>query len=131
MVVILHLSRMLGIIVGVGLGAVIILFGSAAAGIIIGVALGASVGCLAGLLPYEIARHTIQLSLRWSKTGRLKERLTTEHGLAHLIILELVRRGESVEQFRGYAQSLLQSDSGYRRRLGRNLQRSWFPDLPS
>lgn len=131
MAFILQRSRLLGLIIGVGLGAVLVFLASARAEILIGVVLGTTAGCLAGLLPSEMVQHSIRLSLCWSKTARLKERLVREHGLAHLIIAELLRRGEPVGQFRDCVQSLLRSDSGSRRKVGQRIQRRWLPELPS
>jgi hypothetical protein len=129
MTIIYLLSRVLGALVGVGLGLVIIFFASAWAGIPIGIALGVSVGCLFGLVPPEFVRHGIKFSLRWSDTARLKERLRQEHGLAPLIIEELVSRGEPVEQFRDYVESLLRSNSFIRRGCGRMIRCKRFPDM--
>ena len=129
MTIIYLLSRVLGALVGVGLGLVIIFFASAWAGIPIGIALGVSVGCLFGLVPPEFVRHGIKFALRWSETARLKERLHREHGLAPLIIEELVSRGEPVEQFRDYVESLLKSNSFIRRSRGKECREKWFPTM--
>lgn len=122
------LSLGLGAVVGVGVGISIIFFASAWAGIPIGIALGVPMGCLFGLVPPEIVRHGIKFSLRWSETAGLKERLQREHGLAPLIIEELVSRGEPVAQFRDYVESLLRSNSFIRRSCGKMIRRKWFPD---
>ena len=127
---ILQLSRGLGVLLGVAIGAVLILFASAWAGIPVGVALGGAVGCLAGLLPPELVRHGIKFSLRRTDTHRLRQRLRREHGLALLIIEELVSRGEPVGQFREEVESLLHSRSMNRRSIGRQIRRKWFPDMP-
>lgn len=67
--------------------------------------------------------------MRWSDPDRLKERLRREHGLAPLLIEELVSRGEPVEQFREEVESLLRSNSSYRRRVGNKIRRKWFPEM--
>lgn len=123
------LAHGLGALVGVGVGLIIIFFASAWAGIPIGIAMGASVGFLFGLVPPELVRHGIKFSLRWSETARLKERLHREHGLAPLIIEELVSRGEPIEHFRDYVESLLRSNSFIRRGCGKMIRRKWFPDM--
>jgi len=123
------LSHGLSALVGVGVGLIIIFFVSAWAGIPIGIALGVSVGFLFGLVPPELVRHGIKFSLRWSQTARLKERLHREHGLAPLIIEELVSRGEPIEHFRDYVESLLRSNSFIRRGCGKMIRRKWFPDM--
>ncbi len=129
MAILLLVSRVLGALVGVGVGLIIIFFASAWAGIPIGIALGVPVGFLFGLVPPELVRHGIKFSLRWSDTARLKERLPREPGLAPLIIEELVSRGEPIEQFHDYVESLLRSNSFFRRRCGKIIRRKWFPDM--
>ncbi len=129
MTILFLVSRVLGALVGVGLGLTIIFFASSWAGIPIGIALGVSVGFLFGLVPPELVRHGIKLSLRWSDTARLKERLHREHGLAPLIIEELVSRGEPIEQFHDYVESLLRSNSFFWRSCGRMIRRKWFPNM--
>lgn len=129
MTILYLLSRVMGALVGVGLGLVILAFASGWAGIPIGIALGVSAGFLFGLVPPELVRHGIKFSLRWSQSARLKERLHQDHGLATLIIEELVERGEPIEQFRDYVESLLRSDSFIRRGSGKMIRRKWFPDM--
>lgn len=129
MTILFLLSRALGALFGVGLGLVVLFFASAWAGIPIGIALGVSVGCLFRLVPPEFVRHGIKFSLRWSGTAQLKERLHREHGLAPLIIEELVSRGEPIEHFRDYVESLLRSNSFIRRGRGKKIRRKWFPDM--
>ena len=131
MTFIFHLSRVTGVLLGVGLGLVILFFASAAAGLPIGVILGVAVGYLFGLLPPECVRHGIKFSLRWSDPARLKESLHREHGLAAVIIEELVSRGEPVEQFRDYVESLLRSNSFIRRSCGKECRKKWFPNMTS
>jgi hypothetical protein len=129
MTIIYLLSQVLGALAGVGLGLVVIFFASAWAGIPIGVLPGVAVGYLFGLLPPECVRHGIKFLLRWSDTARLKDRLHREHGLAPIIIEELVSRGEPVEQFRDYVESLLRSNSFIRRGCGKLIRHKWFPDM--
>jgi hypothetical protein len=129
MAFIFHLSRVTGLLLGVGLGLAILFFASAAAGIPIGVILGVAAGYLFGLLLPECVRHGIKFSLRRSQTARLKERLHREHGLAPLIIEELVSRGEPIEHFRDYVESLLRSNSFIRRGCGKMIRRKWLPDM--
>lgn len=124
-----QVSRLLGLLFGITIGGAIAFFGSAWGGVAVGLTLGIAVGWLAGLLPPEIVRHAILLSLRCSDTLRLKERLVREHGLAPMIIEVLVSRSEPVEQFREQAQALLRYDSGHRRSIGRKIAQKWFPDL--
>ena len=129
MTILYRVSQVLGALVGVGLGLVILAFASVWAGIPIGISLGVSVGFLFGLVPPELVRHGIKFSLRWSQTARLKERLHREHGLAPLIIEELVSRGEPIEHLRDYVESLLRSNSFIRRGCGKMIRRKWFTDM--
>lgn len=129
MTFIFHLSRVLGVLFGVGLGLTITVFACAWAGIPIGVILGVAAGYLFGLLPPEVVRHGIKFSLRWSDTARLKERLHREQALAPLLIEELVSRGEPVEQFRDYVEALVRSSSAFRRSCGKQCRRKWFPSM--
>lgn len=131
MAFIFHLSRLLGVLLGVGLGLAITFFAGAWAGIPIGVILGVAAGYLFGLLPPECARHGIKFTLRWSDTARLKERLHREHGLAAIIIEELMSRGEPVEQFRDYVEALVRSNSAFRRSCGKQCRKKWFPSATS
>lgn len=124
MILIFHLSRLLGFVVG----ALICLGACAWAGVVIGVTLGISVGYLVGALLYEFGLIGIRLGLKWSDTTKLKGRLERDHRLSHLIIAEMVSRGEPVEQFRGHVEALIRSDSASLRRCGKACQRAWFPN---
>ena len=129
MFIIYHASRVFGLLFGIAIGGAIVFFASGWGGGVIGLTLGITVGWLSALLPSEIVRHSILLSLRWSDSKQLKDRLAREHGLAPMIIEVLVSRGEPIEDFREHIQVLLQSTSRHRRSIGRKLGQKWFPDL--
>jgi hypothetical protein len=127
--IIFLLSRILGVLLGLAVGAVIAVGASAGAGVFIGVILAISVGFLVGSLPHEIALVLIRLVFKWRDKNKLRAQLESDYWLSHLIIAELVSRGEPVEQFRGYVESLLRSDSAFRRSYGKMNRRKWFPDM--
>jgi hypothetical protein len=125
MLIIFQLSRLLGLAVG----ALVCLGAFAWAGVVIGATLGISVGYLVGALLHEFALIGILLGMKWSDTMKLKARLERDYCLSHLIIAELVSRGEPVEQFRGLVEGLLRSDSAFRRSYGKMNRHKWFPDM--
>jgi hypothetical protein len=126
MVIIFQLSRLLGVVVGLAVGGLVGFGASAWAGVPIGVVLGFSAGFLVGALVHEFAVIGIRLGLKCSNTTKLKARLGCDYCLSHLIIAELVNRGEPSEQFRGHVESLPTSASGPHRSIGKRLQRQWF-----
>jgi len=126
MFVLFQITRVFGLLFGIAIGGATAFFGSGWAGGVVGVVLGITVGWLAALLPPEMLRHAILLSLRGSDSNRLNERLVHAPWLSPLIIGVLVSRGEPVEQFRNYVQSLVRSDSCARRKLGDSIRKKWF-----
>jgi hypothetical protein len=102
---------------------------SAGAGVVTGVILAICVGFLVGNLPHEIALVLIRLVFKWRDKNKLRAQLESDYWLSYLIIAELVSRGEPVEQFRGYVESLLRLDSAFRRSYGKVNRRKWFPDM--
>jgi hypothetical protein len=102
MVIIFHLSRLLGLAVGV----LICLGACAWAGVVIGATLGISVGYLVGALLHEFTLIGIRLGMKFCDTTKLKARLERDHCLSHLIIGELVSRGEAVPRSCGGVSSI-------------------------
>jgi hypothetical protein len=94
-------------------------------GIIVGAILGLFLGFLLGKLPYLIAVQTLIRNLHRCDTATLRSRLEKEYYICHLIIAELLLRGETIESFRGYVSGLVLSDSPDRRRVGREVLRIW------
>jgi hypothetical protein len=97
--------------------------------VLIGATLGISVGCLAGALLHEFALIGMRLGMKWSDTTKLKSRLERDYCLSHLIIAELVSRGEPVQQFRGHVEALVRSNSASRRSCGKECRKKWFPNM--
>jgi hypothetical protein len=96
-------------------------------GMIVGALLGLFIGFLVGKIPYIIAVQTLVRNLHRCDAVTLRSRLNQEYYISHLIIAELLLRGETIESFRGYVSGLLLSDSPDRRRFGKEVVRIW-PD---
>jgi hypothetical protein len=94
-----------------------------------GAVVGAYVGLIAGRLPGFVSVQGMLWSLRRAPTAELRSRLDREYFVAHLIIAELIRRGEAVESFREVIEGQLRSSSEHVRYFGRVNARLWFPDL--
>ncbi len=127
MAIVFIVSRLLGFAVGV----LICLGACVWAGVVIGATLGISVGYLAGALLQEFGLIGIRLRLKFLDTAILRARLVRDDCLSHLLITELVSRGEPVEQFRTHVEALVRSDSVFRRSSGKECQKKWFPDMPA
>lgn len=69
------------------------------------------------------------INLKLSDSSKLKKRLEKEFFISHLIISELVVRGEDAEQFKDYTLNLLQSEYSNQRRFGWYNLNIWFPEL--
>jgi hypothetical protein len=98
-------------------------------GIFGGALLGGLVGLYLGRIPYWVSLFFFKRTLNRADTQTLKERLKKEYFVSHLIISELSRRGESVEQFRNYIIAQLQSANSNERRFGWFNLKLWFPEL--
>jgi len=125
MVIIFVVSRLLGFAVG----ALVCLGACVWAGVVIGATLGLSVGYLVGMLLQEFGEIAIRLRMKFSDTASLRARLERDQCLSHLIITELVSRGDPVEQFRGQVEVLIRSNSFFRRSSGKQCRKKWFPDM--
>jgi hypothetical protein len=86
---------------------------------------GLLVGLFAGRIPYLIAVHTLLRNLQRCDATTLRLRLDKEYYISHLIIAELLMRGEPIESFRDYISGLVRSDSPDRRRFGLEVLRIW------
>lgn len=129
MFTIFQVMQLLGVGVGLVLGLVIGHQEFGLTGAVIGAVTGVVCGYLLGALPYAIAGIWIRHDLKHCDTAELKARLDRQYAISHLIIAQLVRRGQPVEQFRAYVDSLRHSDSADRRRFGDLNHRIWFPEL--
>lgn len=95
--------------------------------------IGALVECLAGgiagRMPGWLTDRLIQWSLRRASVTKLRGQLESEYFTSHLIIAELIRRGEPRESFRKTAEAQHQSPSDHVKRFGELNARLWFPKL--
>ena len=96
---------------------------------IAGALIGLIVGILVGNLPRATSYAWMVYDLKRSSVAKLKERLQLEPFMAHLLIGELVSRGEPLEQFRDYAAELLRSSNTLERDCGKGVADMWFPEL--
>jgi hypothetical protein len=96
-------------------------------GIIVGAVLGLFIGFLLGKLPYVIAVQTLIRNLHRCDSATLRSRLQQEYYISHLIIAELLLRGEPIESFQDYVSDLVRSDSPERRLFAKEVLRIW-PD---
>ena len=96
---------------------------------ILGVLLGVVAGVLVGNLPWVASWAWMRYDLKRCSVPKLKERLKREYFISHLLIGELVSRGEPLEQFRGHVAALLRSGDAAEHHFGKGAARIWFPDL--
>jgi len=96
---------------------------------ILGALIGFVVGLLIGNLPWAASRAWMRYDLKRCSIAKLKERLNYEGFISHLLIGELVSRGEPLEQFRDYVAGLLRSSDVLERHYGEGTAGMWFPDL--
>lgn len=128
-VTIFDFIQVIGIIIGAWIGfkwgrGSFGLFGALGGG-----GLGLVVGYFVGQVPWYLAWVVFEIALRSASKERLRKRLQTEHFIAHLLIAELIVRGEPVDSFWPYIMSLLQADSFYERYHGWENLNIWFPRI--
>jgi hypothetical protein len=123
MFTIFHLLELTGAFAGLAVG---LIFGHGWfgwLGVILGGAVGFFAGRILGRVPLAISSAMLKRDLKRCDVATLRSRLDQEYYISHLIIAELVVRGEPIESFRDYVSELLRSDSPDRRRFGElNLQ---------
>ena len=125
MVTLFDMLQWIGALAGAVIGSVRFDRPGAVGGAIVGFFLGAIVG----RIPFAIAWSCFRFRVKRRSIDRLKQDLEQQYFVSHLLIAELVVRGEPVEQFWPYILSLLGSDSSDERRFGwANLQ-LWLPRL--
>jgi hypothetical protein len=122
----IHVAGMLG---GAGVGLTMGGREFGAAGAVVGGVLGLVVGHVLGIAPWCICWAAFRLSIKRAPTERLRERLKTEYYVSHLLIAEMVVRGEPAESFWPYVLSSLRSDSFAERHSGWKNLNIWFPRM--
>jgi hypothetical protein len=91
--------------------------------------LGLFVGGILGRLPFVLSLKLLLRNLRKSSNDDLRERLKSQYFISHLIIAELLVRGEPLETFRETVRAQLASSSPDERQFGLANANIWFPDL--
>jgi len=99
------------------------------AGGVAGAVIGLYVGLILGRLPFVIGFVVLRRDLKRCDVVTLRSRLDEQYFISHLIIAELLVRGEPVESLRDYVLGLVRSDSADRRAFGEQNLRLWFPDV--
>ena len=99
------------------------------AGAVAGSLLGGVLGYLLGRLPFVLAARWLMTGLSRHSSHRLRERLATEYYVSHLILAELMRRGEDISVDLPAVLALLRSDSPDERRFGFGSLQLAFPEL--
>ena len=97
------LLQLLGILAGIATGLSIghACFGWVGAAV--GGVLGLLAGYLVGRLPWLIAWGIFRFRIKSTSTERLRKRLETQYFISHLLIAEIVVRGEPAESFWPYS----------------------------
>jgi hypothetical protein len=103
--------------------------GGGVAGGVVGAGCGVVVGWALGSLPFLLSARVLRRSLASSSIPHLRERLEREYFISHLIIAELVKRGEPVESVREAVMRQLASQNADVQRFGKTNAKLWFPDL--
>jgi hypothetical protein len=124
-----HIFQSAGLIVGAvvgfrlgrGLGGMV--------GGVVGLIVGITVGWIVGRLPFAVTLWSVRRSLERASVAELRSRLDRQYYISHLIIAQLVIRGEPVESFRSIVEQQLASPSTDVQRFGRANAQMWFPEL--
>ena len=118
-----------GSIIGGAIGVVKGWHSYGAIGAAVGAVLGLAVGAILGNLPWWFVANVMRVNLKWSKTETLRAKIDRQPFVAHLLIAELLSRGEPLESFREAVTKQLQSSSPLEREFGERNAKLWFPDL--
>lgn len=129
MFTIFHVFKLLGAALGAILGGSYGYQTFGWLGAVIGLPLGLLVGWFVANLPWVVCWAWFRYDLKRSSIAKLKNRLHPEYSISHLLIAELVLRGEPLGQFREYVAGLLRSNNPLERHCGEGTARMWFPDL--
>lgn len=128
MFTIFHFVQLVGSVIGAYVGG---RYGSSfgAVAMVFCAVIGWIVGAFVGNLPWAVAWAWMRYDLKRTGVEKLKERLQREFFIAHILIGELVSRGEPLEQFREHVVRLLHSSTLAERQFGQRAASVWFPDL--
>src|SRR5262245_17911050 len=129
MITIFHLLELLGFLCGAVVGLTVGWLYFGLIGALVGGLGGAFVGRIVGRVPWVLAFALMRCDLKCSSTEALRERLKREYYISHLIIAELLTRGEPVESFRAAVLDQLRSGDADVRRFGEVNAELWFPGL--
>ena len=129
MITIFHLFSFCGSCAGIVYGAVLGFSHFGSAGAVLGGIIGLFLGYIVGRIPLGIASMLLGRNLNKTSTEQLKSRIQDEFYITHILIAELAKRGENVEQFFPHVIELLRSSEKDKVRHGiQNLQ-IWFPRM--
>ena len=90
-----HLFQIVGIVIGLICGIFVGKSYFGWFGIVFGGLLGVILGLIFGKIPFWVGSFYLHRELQRSSTETLKQRLEKDYFISHLIIAELVRRGET------------------------------------
>jgi len=96
---------------------------------VVGLIVGIAVGWIVGRLPFVVSLWSLRRSLERASVADLRSRLEREYYISHLIVAQLVMRGEPLESFRSIVEQQLASESADVQRFGRANAQMWFPEL--
>ena len=96
---------------------------------VLGSIAGVAAGLTIGRLPFFLSFWSLRLSLKRASVADLRSQLERRYFISHLIIAELVTRGEPVESFRSIVEQQLASQSTDVQRFGRANAQVWFPEI--
>lgn len=122
-----------GLLAGIGIGYKNGHAGFGMVGGIAGAVVGGAVGLIVGRLPYLLISYFIEHSLDKEDSQRLRVRLRSgkEYFITHLLLGQLMKRGESVIDELPMVVSLMKSESNDQRRLGWGALKLAFPEVAS
>lgn len=129
MFTIFHVLQFIGLTAGAAYGGTFGWHHYGMAGAAIGTMAGLAVGTIIGRLPWTLVATYMRWDLKRSNVEKLRTRVDREPFISHLLIAELVSRGESSDSFRTTVIKQLQSPSPLEREFGEVNAKLWFPDL--
>jgi membrane protein YqaA with SNARE-associated domain len=128
MMTLFDLIQVLALLIGVYFGATQGYQSGNVLGLFVGALIGLLAGWVIGRLPFLVAMIWARADLKRASTEKLQSRLAREYFSSHLIIAELLQRGEPITSFSEYANELAQSKDTNKARFGKNLLTIW-PEL--